>query len=98
MVFDNSGKSVSPLSLDVKPKPDRSSTKGNIIEASTKKKRLQFILKGFFWNKIIPLGLAKYDNHSIHLFPYTIKAKTSNLTRKIALCERQMYGTRMFLM
>jgi hypothetical protein len=56
MVFDNSGKSVSPLSVDVKLKPDRSSTKGNGIEASTKKKQLQFILKGFFWNKIIPLG------------------------------------------
>ena len=98
MVFDNSGKSVSPLSVDVKPKPDRSSTKGNGIEASTKNKQLQFILKGFFWNKTIPLGWVKYDYHSIHLCPYTTKANTSNPSRKIALCERQMYGTRMFLM
>ena len=98
MVFDNSGKSVSLLSVDVNPKPDRSSTKGNIIEASTNKKRLQFILKGFFCDKIIALEWVKYDNHSTHLCPYRIRTKTSNLSQKIALCERQMYGTRMFLM
>jgi len=45
MVFDNSGKSESPLSVGVKPKPDRSSTKGNGIEASTKKKLVAIHLK-----------------------------------------------------
>ena len=98
MVFDNSGKSVSPLSVDVKPKPDRSSTKGNGIEASTKKKRLQFILERFLWNKTIPFDWIKYDNHSIHFSPYTINTRAKNLNRKITLCEQQKYGTRMFLM
>ena len=98
LVFDNSSKSESPLSVGVKPKPDRSSTKGNGIEASTKKKCLQFILKGFFWNKIISLYWVKYDHHSIHLSPIIINASASNLNQRIVLYELQKYGIMMFLM
>ena len=98
LVFDSSSKSESPLLVGVKPKPDRSSTKGNGIEASTKKKCLQFILKGFFWNKIISLNWVKHDHHSIHFSPIIINASASNLNQRIVLYGLQKYGIMMFLM
>ena len=98
LVFDSSSKSESPLLVGVKPKPDRSSTKGNGIEASTKKKCLQFILKGFFWNKRVSLGWVKYDHHPIYLSPIIINANASNLNQRIVLYEPQKYGIMMFLM